>query len=61
MGCLQLLGVFIFGGNTFTALRGIAAFYRKQLSIPVVGITGSVGKTSTKEFIAGVLSANIRC
>ncbi len=50
-------GFYILVENTFTALRGIAAFYRKQLSVPVVGITGSVGKTSTKEFIAGVLSA----
>ena len=34
----------------------MAKFYRQQLDIKVVGITGSVGKTSTKEFIAGVLS-----
>ena len=38
------------------ALRDIAAFYRSQLDIKVVGITGSVGKTSTKETIASVLS-----
>lgn len=38
------------------ALKDIAEFYRSQLSIPVVGITGSVGKTSTKEMIASVLS-----
>lgn len=38
------------------ALRDIAAFYRNQLDIKVVGITGSVGKTSTKETIASVLS-----
>ena len=42
--------------DSFQALRDIAEFYRKQLSIPVVGITGSVGKTSTKEMIASVLS-----
>ncbi len=42
--------------NSFTALKAIAEFYRKQFSIPVIGITGSVGKTSTKEFIAAVLS-----
>lgn len=39
-----------------TALRQIAAFYRNALDIKVVGITGSVGKTSTKETIASVLS-----
>lgn len=38
------------------ALKDIAEFYREQLNIPIVGITGSVGKTSTKEMIASVLS-----
>lgn len=38
------------------ALKDIAEFYREQLTIPVIGITGSVGKTSTKEMIASVLS-----
>lgn len=42
--------------DSFQALKDIAAFYRQQLCIKVVGITGSVGKTSTKEMIAGVLS-----
>lgn len=42
--------------DSFCALRRIAEFYRKQLDIQVVGISGSVGKTSTKEFIASVLS-----
>lgn len=38
------------------ALKKIAAFYRQSLGIKVVGITGSVGKTSTKEMIASVVS-----
>lgn len=38
------------------ALKDIAAFYLDVLNIPVVGITGSVGKTSTKETIASILS-----
>lgn len=42
--------------STEQALKAIAKFYRCQLTIPVVGITGSVGKTSTKEMIASVLS-----
>lgn len=42
--------------DSFKALKDIAEFYRSQLNIPVVGITGSVGKTSTKEMIASVLS-----
>ncbi|MCR4706040.1 MAG: UDP-N-acetylmuramoyl-tripeptide--D-alanyl-D-alanine ligase [Lachnospiraceae bacterium] len=52
-----LSGNFIKVQDSFDALRKVAAFYREQLSIPVIGITGSVGKTSTKEFIAGTLSA----
>ena len=43
--------------DTFQAIKEIAAFYRSRLSCKIVGITGSVGKTSTKEMIAGVLSA----
>ncbi len=38
------------------ALKDIAEHYRTSLGIKVVGITGSVGKTSTKEMIASVLS-----
>ena len=41
--------------STFQALKDIAEYYRSTLEIPVVGITGSVGKTSTKEMIASVL------
>lgn len=37
------------------ALKDIAEFYRSTLSIPIVGIAGSVGKTSTKEMVASVL------
>ena len=37
------------------ALKDIAEHYRKSMNLKVVGITGSVGKTSTKEMIASVL------
>ena len=37
------------------ALKDIAEFYREQLECKIIGITGSVGKTSTKEMIASVL------
>ena len=46
--------------STLEAIKKIAAFYLRQLSIPVVGIVGSVGKTSTKELTASVLSRGYR-
>ena len=49
-------GAYIQVGSTLQAVKDIAEFYRQQLDIKVVGITGSVGKTSTKEIIASVLS-----
>ena len=48
-------GSYILVDDSFIALKKLGRAYRKKLSIPIVGITGSVGKTSTKEFIAGVL------
>ena len=42
--------------NTRVAYQQIAHWWRQQYHIPVIGITGSVGKTTTKELIAGVLS-----
>ncbi len=42
--------------STLDALSRIAEYYLEQLNIPVVGIAGSVGKTSTKEMIYSVLS-----
>lgn len=47
---------YILVASSEQALKDIAEFYREQLTIPIVGITGSVGKTSTKEMIASVLS-----
>ena len=46
----------IFVKDTKKALGDLAAHYRSKFSIPVVAVTGSVGKTSTKEMIASVLS-----
>jgi UDP-N-acetylmuramoyl-tripeptide--D-alanyl-D-alanine ligase len=46
--------------NTLTALQQIARFWRRQLDIRVIGITGSVGKSTTKEMVAEVLSQRYR-
>lgn len=42
--------------SSLQAIKDIAEYYRQELDIKVVGITGSVGKTSTKEMVASVLS-----
>ena len=42
--------------SSLHAIGAIAAWHRSRFGIPVVGITGSVGKTTTKEMIAAVLS-----
>lgn len=41
--------------DTVKALGDLAAYYRKKFDMPIVGITGSVGKTSTKEMISAAL------
>ncbi|MDD5198775.1 MAG: UDP-N-acetylmuramoyl-tripeptide--D-alanyl-D-alanine ligase [Terrimicrobiaceae bacterium] len=46
--------------DSLAALHALAAAWRSRLSLRVVGITGSSGKTSTKEFTAAVLSARFR-
>lgn len=42
-----------------SALEKLAAAYREMLDIPVIGITGSVGKTSAKEMISAVLAEKL--
>ncbi|MEA3351262.1 MAG: UDP-N-acetylmuramoyl-tripeptide--D-alanyl-D-alanine ligase [Chloroflexota bacterium] len=41
--------------NSITALQQIARFWRRQIDVRVIGITGSVGKSTTKELMAAVL------
>ena len=43
-----------------TALEQICAEYRRDLRLPLIGITGSVGKTSAKEMISAVLSQRLK-
>src|SRR5512138_1650261 len=46
--------------NTIAALQQIARYWRRKLDLRVVGITGSVGKSTTKEMVAEVLSTRYR-
>ncbi len=46
--------------DTSKAMMDLAAYYRNMFKIPVVGITGSVGKTTAKEFTALALSAKYK-
>ena len=48
---------FIKVSDTLKAFQAVAAWYRKRYEIPVIGVSGSVGKTTTKEMIACALSA----
>lgn len=47
---------FVLVEDVLTALQLLAAYHRKQTNIPVIQITGTNGKTTTKELIATVLS-----
>lgn len=42
--------------NTVAAYQGLARFHRRRFAIPVIAVTGSVGKTSTRNLIATVLA-----
>lgn len=46
--------------DTLLALQRLAVWWRKQLDIPIVAITGSNGKTSTKDFTTAVLARKYR-
>lgn len=53
-------GAHVLVDDTLAALQDLAASYRRQLAVRVVGITGSNGKTTTKEIVSAVLSARWR-
>jgi len=52
-------GTLIKVDNTLNAYGKLASFYRKKFDIPVIAVTGSVGKTSTKDMIACALSSKL--
>ena len=47
---------FLLVDNVLSALQSLARYHRNRLTIPVIGITGSNGKTTTKELTGAVLS-----
>ncbi|MEG2000212.1 MAG: UDP-N-acetylmuramoyl-tripeptide--D-alanyl-D-alanine ligase [Evtepia sp.] len=46
--------------NTQTALGQLAKFYRRKFKIPLIAVTGSVGKTTTKDMLAAVLGKKFK-
>ena len=52
----QLNDRYILVDDVLNALQNLARYHRRQLTIPVIGLTGSNGKTTTKELIGSVLS-----
>lgn len=50
-------GIYIRVSDVYLALRQVACFYRSLIGTKIVGVTGSVGKTGTKEMIAAVLAS----
>lgn len=46
--------------DVLAALQQAAGFHRRRFNLPVIGVTGSSGKTTTKDFIAGVLSGSLK-
>ena len=45
--------------DTLTCLQELAKFHRQQLNIPIIAITGSNGKTTTKELVSAVLASHL--
>jgi UDP-N-acetylmuramoyl-tripeptide--D-alanyl-D-alanine ligase (EC 6.3.2.10) len=57
---LKNRGTIIKVKDTKEALGDLARFYRKKIGVKVVGITGSTGKTSTKDLVAAFLSGKYK-
>ena len=53
-------GPYVLVGSTLEAIKAIGGYYRSLFKRPVVGVTGSVGKTTAKELIAAALGTKLR-
>ena len=47
--------------NALKTLQDLATYHRNQLNIPLIGITGTNGKTTSKELINTILSSELNC
>jgi len=47
--------------NALKTLQDLATYHRSQLNIPLIGITGTNGKTTSKELINTILSSELNC
>jgi UDP-N-acetylmuramoyl-tripeptide--D-alanyl-D-alanine ligase len=51
----------IYVDDVLTTLQALAKYHREQFNIPFIAITGSNGKTTTKELVYAVLSSHLKC
>ncbi len=58
---MRFPGMILFVDDTHAALGDIAAWIRGRYSLPIVGVTGSTGKTTVKEMCASILSLQGTC
>jgi len=57
---IKVFSAWVTVDDTLRALQDIARYYRNRFSVPIITVTGSVGKTSTKDMIADALSVSLQ-